>query len=165
MSAKEWCDECMMFHGRHETRIISEDISLIQSQAKRIEEQEAEYAIELDRTLRKIESLQTENAELKERLQQYRVVAQAQIAEVERLEKENATLLATAELAWLSLRDYTTAQSRMSDEWGRVSESAKRQLWKDLHFCEAGGREAMNAIKANAAHPANNPTDSDGSGT
>ena len=91
-----------------------------------------------------IESLQAANAELKE---------------------EIATLRATAELAWLSLRDYTMAQSRMSDGWGRASESAKRYLWKDLHFCEAGGREAMNAIKANAVHPTNSPTDSDGSGT
>ena len=76
-----------------------------------------------------------------------------------------ATLRATAELAWLSLRDYTMAQSRMSDGWDRASESAKRQLLKDLHFCEAGGREAMQAIMDNKAHPTTNPTDSDGSGT
>ena len=71
MSAKEWCDECMMFHGRHETRIISEDTTLIQSQAKRIEELEAE----IERIKRKycgqeeseITRLRAENAELKEK--------------------------------------------------------------------------------------------------
>ena len=93
------------------------------------------------------EGLPTENAELKEKI---------------------ATLRATAELVEPALRDYVLAQSRMADRWCAADEDVKSQLWKDLHFCEALGREALEtleAMMANAAHPITNPTDSDGSGT
>ena len=127
---------------------LHEIANLIESQAKRVEmleENTGGYGASKHSELRDlIQSLQTANAELKE---------------------ENATLRATADLAWLSLRDYTTAQSRMSEQWFEADDATKHQLLKDLHFCEAGGREAMDALKANAAQPTHNPTDSDGSGT
>ena len=63
-------------------------------------------------------------------------------------EKAIHTLRTTAELAYPSLRDYVLAQSRMADRWAEADDAVKRQLWKDLHFCEAGGREALTALEA-----------------
>ena len=86
-----------------------------------------------------------------------------------RLKKEIATLRATAELVETALRDYVLAQSRMSERWAAGDKAVKHQLWRDLHVCEALGREALEALEAlknaSAAHPAANPRSSGGSGT
>ncbi len=82
-----------------------------------------------------------------------------------KLKQENATLRATAELVGTALRDYVRAQSKIDDRWEVSDATVQHQLLRDLHFCEALGREALEALKANAAQPTNKPTDSDGSST
>ncbi len=74
-------------------------------------------------------------------------------------------LRATADLVERALRDYVLAQSRMADRWAEGDDDVKRQLWKDLHFCEACGREALEALSANTPQPDTNPSSSEGSGT
>lgn len=88
--------------------------------------------------------LQTQNAELK---------------------AENATLRATVELVGPALHDYVLAQSRMADNWSEGDAVMKIKLLKDLHFCEPCGREALEALRANAPQPTANPSSSEGSGT
>jgi len=78
---------------------------------------------------------------------------------------EMERLRATAELIERALRDYVLAQSRMADRWAEADEAVKRQLWKDLHFCEACGREALEALQAITTQPTTSPVSSDNSGT
>jgi len=81
------------------------------------------------------------------------------------LEIENSTLRTTAEVVETALSDYVLAQSRMVEGWAEGGEAVKRKLWQDLHFCEALGREALEALVANAMQPIANPSCSDGSDT
>lgn len=83
----------------------------------------------------------------------------------DKLKQENATLRATAELVETALRDYVRVQSKIDDRWEVSDAVVQHQLLRGLHFCEALGREALEALKANAAQPTSKPTDSDGSGT
>lgn len=68
---------------------------------------------------------------------------------------------ADSDLVETALSDYINAQSKIDDRWGEADASERDQLLRNLHFCEACGREALKAIRANA--PTNKPTDSDGS--
>ena len=86
------------------------------------------------------------------------------LARIQEIADERDDLRATAELAWRALHYYVLAQSRISEQWFKADDATKHQLLKDLYFCEACGREAMNALRANAPHPATNPPTNPGSG-
>lgn len=55
---------------------------------------------------------------------------------------------ALVELVKPALRDYVLAQSRMSERWADSDKAVRHLLWRDLHVCEAGGREALEALEA-----------------
>lgn len=116
-------------------------------------------------TLDRVEDLQTENKLQAERIAELSEINLRLGEEKYALKQENTTLRATAELVETALRDYVLAQSRMSERWVKADEDVRSRLWRDLHFCEALGREALEALKANTAQPTNKPTDSDGSST
>ena len=155
----------------------------IKAQAKRIEELEGEVGKHLRIALKQNRAvtvlvndntaLSVQNAELKDenthragRIDFMGLKIQLQADRITELKQENTTLRATAELVETALRDYVLAQSRMSERWAESDKAVKHQLWRDLHVCEALGREALEALEqASATHPTANPDSSEGSGT
>ena len=127
--------------------------TLLQSQAKRIEELEKVQAHHAEIYEEKVRILQTQNADLNEA---YKKLSASHNPEIcvdvqeyaEKLKEENATLRATAELVEPALRDYVRAQRRMLERWTDADKSVRHQLWRDLHVCEAGGREALVSLES-----------------
>lgn len=58
------------------------------------------------------------------------------LVKVDQLQAENARLRE-------ALRAYIKAQGRMLTRWAEADEGVKKQLWRDLHMCEAPARDAL----------------------
>lgn len=118
--------------------------------------------------------LSTEMKELQKCLRAVYLATEASIADdinrivraaIESLQAKTKLQAERIEELETALRDYVRAQSKIDDRWEVSDATVQHQLLRDLHFCEALGREALEALKANAAQPTNKPTDSDGSST
>ncbi len=103
-------------------------------------------------------------AELREHKWQKKAAKQIESGsrQIESLRAENQLQAERIEVLETALRDYVRAQSKIDDRWEVSDATVQHQLLRDLHFCEALGREAL---KANATQPTTKPTDSDGSST
>jgi len=48
-----------------------------------------------------------------------------------------------------ALLAYRSAQRRMLEQWAEGSEEKRRQLWQDLHACEAAATLAIEYVQGN----------------
>jgi len=48
---------------------------------------------------------------------------------------------------------YRSAQRRMLEQWAESSEEKRRQLWQDLHACEAAATLAIEYVQGNGSPP------------